>query len=114
MTKLDQHFIDNGACASGREWVEQNCATATECWQRLLAEVRIDWALWWYVRDRGFDVRAEKLARKIVLRAARVYAANAMDAAGLPEQAGALRAIPDAATFEEIRSAADALSLIHI
>ena len=110
MTKLDQHFIDNGACRPGRKWVAQNCSTAVECWQRLLDEGRASWALWWYVRDRGFDAKAEALARRMVLRAARVHAANAMDAAKLPEQARALRAIPDTATFGEIRSVVAAAS----
>jgi len=108
MTKLDQHFIDNGACQQGREWVAANCATATECWQKLLDASRVDWAIWWYVRDRGFDKRVESLARRTVLRAVRVHAANAMDAAKLPEQARALRAVPDTATFAEMRSASAA------
>jgi hypothetical protein len=105
MTKLDQHFINIDACPPGREWVSTNCTTAAECWEKLLAEMRVEWAIWWYVRDRGFDARAEKLARRMVLRAVG-YAANAMDAAKLPEQAKTLRAIPVTATFEEIERSA--------
>jgi hypothetical protein len=108
MTKLDQHFINIDACHPGREWVSANCTTAAECWEKLLAEMRVDWALWWYVRDRGFDARAEKLARRMVLRAVG-YAANAMDVAKLPEQAKTLRAIPVTATFEEIERSAGAV-----
>jgi hypothetical protein len=106
MTKLDQHFIDNGACDAGREWVSGICLTAAECWGKLLDEGRAEWAIWWYVRDRGFDDAARKLAHRWALRAARVHAANAMDAAKLPEQAKKLRALPDNASLGEIQDAA--------
>lgn len=101
-TKLDQHFVDIGACQSGRDWVAENCATAAECWQKLLDEGRIKWLLWWYVRERGFDAKAESLARRMVMRSVE-YAAKAMDAAKLPEQARTLRALPCTAPFAEIR-----------
>ena len=106
-TKLDQHFVDIGACQSGREWVAENCATSVECWKKLIDEGRIEWLLWWYVRDRGFDDKAAAVVRRMVMRSVE-YAAKAMDAATLPEQARTLRAIPGTATFAEIRYAAHA------
>jgi len=47
-----------------------------------------------------------ELARIWALRAARVYAAKACDKAGLTDHAAKLRALPDAATPEEIKVAA--------
>jgi hypothetical protein len=47
--------------------------------------------------------RLDRALRVIVLRAARVHAADACEAAGLAQEAAALRAIADDATLETIR-----------
>lgn len=106
MTKLDQHFIDNGACDTCRRWVAENCATAAECWEKLLDQGRIEWALWWYVSDREFDTRATELARRLALRTARVHIAEILDTAEAPSIAKRMREISDTATLDDIALAA--------
>jgi hypothetical protein len=106
VTALDQHFIDIGACDEGRAWVAANCTTAADCWQKLLEEKRFDWALWWYSTERGPAL--ESMLHRWALRAARVHAANACQKAGLTDHAATLRALPDNATLEQIRSASAA------
>lgn len=112
MTKLNQHFLNIGACSTGQEWVAKNCTTAEECWGGLLDAGRVDWAVWWLASDRGWQA-AEPLARRWALRAIRVHAAAIMDAYKLPASAIALRALSDRASFGEIRNAAlDALDAL--
>ena len=105
---LDQHFIAIGACNEGRAWVAANCTSADDCWQKLLDQKRLEWALWWYSTERGPALPA--LLHRWALRAARVHAASACESAGLLDHAAALRALPDNATLEQIRAAAWAAS----
>jgi hypothetical protein len=107
MTKLDEHFFSIGACSEGRKWVSEHCATAAECWEKLLSEGHIDWAVWWLTRGRDC-ISVRPLALRWALRGARVHAATIMDAYGMTIRAGALRALPDDSDFSTICDAASA------
>jgi hypothetical protein len=105
MTKLDEHFFSIGACSEGRKWVSEHCATAAECWEKLLSEGHIDWAVWWLTRGRDW-ISVRPLALRWALRGARVHAATICDAYGMTIRAGALRALPDDSGFSTICDAA--------
>ena len=106
MTALDQHFLDIGACTSGREWIAANCQTAAQAWELLLAKKRVDWAMWWLATDGGWSA-VEPLLRRWVLRILRKGAPALVDVA----TAERLRAIADTATWDELRDGLRALAL---
>ena len=99
---LDPDLPLGRACEEAREWIGDR-----EDIEALVAECpRGDWLLWIAERA-GINAGVLQAAvRPAVLRAARIYAADAVEAAG--RDAGELRGLADDATFEEIETAAGA------
>jgi len=96
---LDPDLPLGRACEEAREWIGDR-----EDIEALVAECpRGDWLLWIAERA-GINAGVLQAAvRPAVLRAARIYAADAVEAAG--RDAGELRGLADDATFEEIETA---------
>ena len=97
------------ACHDALEWLD---ATAPATVADVVATChRGEWLLWLAERvGVPLDVQVAAV-RPAVLRAARVYAGNACEAAGLHEHAAALRALADDAAFETVHDVALAVVL---
>jgi len=106
---LDQHFVAIGACSEGKAWVAERGLDALGTWHALLDAGRFDWAIWWVTKERGGKA-IEPVVRKAVLRASRVYAANACETAGIKEHAALLRSLKNNSSFATISAYADAAS----
>jgi len=92
------HLRALGACKSSIEFASKY-STGQEAWD---ACELVNWLLW-YGCHTGQRVAADQILRRAVLRAARSYAADACDRAGLPAKAAELRGISDDASYAEIR-----------
>jgi len=101
---------DRDACSGARDWVAANPdASVATC-------PRGEWLLWLAAELGYSEAERAQAVRAAVLRALRIYAPDALDAAGFGEHAAKLRALPDdadlsaawAAAWSAARAAADA------
>jgi hypothetical protein len=108
---IHEHFEAIGACFAGKRWVRENCSNASETWDRLLHNGRLDWAVWWVCAEGKISTLAPFL-RRIVLRAVREHAAASIGQTHA-DVAKRLRDIPDDASYDDIaaicRDAANSL-----
>ncbi len=101
-------LLARGACSEGRTWARTNkIKSPAEAWAKL---ERLDW-MFWLANSYRIELRDSDLVQLAATwadRALHIYAPSALRAAGLPDEAAKLEALPSLAgkASSELRDAA--------